>query len=326
MLRELHPASMMMSSDRIPYWLKKCIYSSYLKNIVKVEVIRKWSLSEVLRLTSDDESTIIVKISRGPMSGEVDIYKDILIPARINVPSIFDSFRTDDGSIMLMEDLGHRTVERESKPYYFIEAARELARIRLSVSKYIRRDDIKHGAIQRHFVPKEQYLKDISYLLALTDSKLVDSREILRRVPNILDRNLEILYESYPVTIVHNDYHSKNLIIKCKQIIPIDWSIAYLSPHLGDLYCIIQEASDYNVDKTELIDAYSSIMNSEHSGDSDTYHWQIDIGALCWQVRILRWIMEYGVNAISEAAQWIPDFILGIQGSVDKVTLHTKKV
>jgi hypothetical protein len=72
-----------MSRDRLPYWLKQCKHSPYLENIVKVDVLRKWSLSEVLRLTSYDNSTIIAKIGRGPMSGERDVYNDILIPANI---------------------------------------------------------------------------------------------------------------------------------------------------------------------------------------------------------------------------------------------------
>ena len=175
---------MIMSRDKLPYWLKQCKHSS-LKNIVKVEVPRKWSLSEVLRLTLYDNSTIIAKIGRGPMSGELDIYNDILIPANIDVPIILDSFRTDIGNIILMEDLGCRTVEKEPQYHYFIEAARQLARIRLSVLNYVKGGEISYDALQRHFVPKEQYLEDINYLITLSDSKLADYREILRRVPNI---------------------------------------------------------------------------------------------------------------------------------------------
>jgi len=313
-----------MSTDRLPYWLKQCEHSSYLKNVVNLEVLRKWSLSEVLRLTMDDGSTIIAKISRGAMSNELDIYNDILIPANIDTPIIFESFRTDIGNIILMEDLGYRTVEKEPQSHYFIEAARQLARIRLLVLNYIKRGDITYDDFQRHFVPKEQYLEDISYLITLLDSKLADYKEILRRVPNVLDKNLGLLYRGYPVTITHNDYHSKNLIIKGKQIVPIDWSNAYLSPHLGDIYCIAQEASDYNVSETEMIDAYLEIYNSQYAVDDATYQWQVDIGALCWEIHALRWVVEFGINAIQEAEEWIPGFALSIRNIIDKPTLHTK--
>lgn len=312
-------------TDRLPYWLMQCGQSAYLKNVVKLEVLRKWSLSEVLRLTSDDDSIVIAKISRGVMSSELDIYNDILIPANVDAPTILESFRTDIGSIMLMEDLGYRTVEKEPRHHYFIEAARQLARIHLSVSNHIKRGDISYDSLQRHYVPKEQYLEDISYLITLSDSRLADYKEILRRVPNILDRNLNLLYTAYPVTIIHNDYHSKNLIIRGNRIVPIDWSIAYLSPHLGDLYCIVQEASDYNVSETDLIRAYFSIVDPNHTRDNATYQWQVDIGALCWEVRALRWVMEFGVNAISEAREWIPDFGLSIRDIIDRPTLHAWK-
>ena len=126
-----------MSSDRLPYWLKQFRHLSHLKNIVKVEVLRKWSFSEVLRLTSDDDSTIIAKISKGPMARELDIYNDILIPINIDVPAILESFCTDIGNIMLMKDLGYRTVEKEPQPHHFVEAARQLARMRLLVMDYI---------------------------------------------------------------------------------------------------------------------------------------------------------------------------------------------
>ncbi len=310
-----------MSIDRLPYWLKQCGHSSYLKNVVKLEVLRKWSFSEVLRLTLDDGNTIIAKISKGPMSKELDIYNDILIPANIDIPAIFDSFRTDIGNIMLMEDLGYRTVEKEPQSYHFIEAARQLARIRLLVLNYVKRDDITYENFQRHFVPKEQYLEDIGYLITLQDSKLADYKEILRRVPNVLDKNLALLYRDYPVTITHNDYHSKNLIIKGKRIVPIDWSLACLSPHLVDLYCIAQEASDYNVSETEMIDAYFSIMNGKYAVDNATYQWQVDIGALCWEIHSLRWIVEFGIDAIQEAGEWIPAFALSIRNIIDKPTL-----
>ena len=104
---------------------------------------------------------------------------------------------------------------------------------------------------------------------------------------------------------------------------PIDWSIANLSPHLGDLYCIMQEASDYGVDETELIDAYFSVTDSSHAVDNAT--WQIDIGALCWEIHVLRWIVEFGVNAVEEAKSWVPDIALSIRNIADRPTLHAKR-
>lgn len=304
--------------DELPHWLRQCRQSFLLKKVVGSEVLRKWSLSEVLRLALEDGSTIIAKIGKEPMAAELNIYNDILKPCNVKAPAILESFYTEFGNIILMEDLGFQTIEETPQYHHFIEAAHQLARIRLLVSDHIGRNSVSPVALQRHFMPKEQFLEDSNFLLTRADPTLAEYKEIFLRIPHIMGKNLDLLYSHYPLTITHNDYHSKNLIIHHDRIIPIDWSSAYLSPHLGDLYCIAEEALDYDIDKAEIVNAYFSETSEDDTKDSQ---WQMAIGGLCWEIHTLRWIVEFGIHVIPGSEDWISSFVKGIQNIIDEPTL-----
>ena len=297
----------------LPSWLKHFADLKILKKVAKFEYLRRWSLSEVVRLTFMDGNTIIAKVGRDTMSNELAIYNDLLIPFHLEVPTIYESYQDESVNIILMEDLGIKTVETEPKTYHFYEAARRLARIRLAASQYIKMNKGTGAFSKRYFVTQAQYLEDLDYLIRRLALQRSDWGLLLRRAKQILPGRLEKLYREYPVTLAHNDYHCKNLIIKGQQIVPIDWSNAYLSPHLGDLYCIIEEAKDYNVRRNNIVRTYRSEMEKNRMTNCKAYEWQIQIGGLCWEIRSLRWVLEFGISAIAEAKEWTPNFLSGIQ-------------
>jgi hypothetical protein len=83
-----------------------------------------------------------------------------------------------------------------------------------------------HALSAEHFV---QLLDD------LVESERLRNDATLLRATECFPGKLERLYQIIPPTLVHHDYHAKNLVIQGERIMPIDWSIAYISPHLGGL-------------------------------------------------------------------------------------------
>src|SRR5699024_4362401 len=100
--------------------------------------------------------------------------------------------------------------------------------------------------------------------------------------------------------------HSKNIIKNSGKIAVIDWASAYLSPHLGDLYCLINSAKEANINSSDLIDAYCQEIADNLIYDIE---WQVKIGGICWIIHELRQLLDYGIKAIPVAREWVPDMI-----------------
>jgi thiamine kinase-like enzyme len=83
----------------------------------------------------------------------------------------------------------------------------------------------------------------------------LNNHPILQRIIEWLPKPLEQLDLEVPLTMVHHDYHAKNIVkLNGGRILAIDWSNAYLSPPLGDLYCLMNEAHSYaDVSEEEII-------------------------------------------------------------------------
>jgi hypothetical protein len=91
---------------------------------------------------------------------------------------------------------------------------------------------------------------------------------------------------------------------------PIDWSIAYLSPHLGDLYCLVTEAHVWSsLSSEEMISAYLDVADLH----IDDLNWQLRIGGLCWLIKTLRWLFYGGTDIISGSEAWIPDLLKDVE-------------
>lgn len=125
------------------------------------------------------------------------------------------------------------------------------------------------------------------------------------------------LYQAIPLTLVHHDYHAKNLLIQGEHILPIDWSIAYLSPHLGDLYCLITEAHAWcNLSKDHILSAY--INESRTDLSLEQLNWQLRIGGLCWLIKTLRWLVYGGTDTIPGSEAWIPDLMNDLESLMEE--------
>ncbi len=119
-----------------------------------------------------------------------------------------------------------------------------------------------------------------------------------------------------PYTIVHGDFHTKNLVHDRGSITPVDWGSAYLSPHLGDLYSLICDATDVLDDDAvqELKDLYVQ-RTTELGGEDQTaisLEWQLLIGGLCFDLRSLCWVVEEGIHSVPVSESWIDDLVSDI--------------
>ena len=303
-----------MSANISPPWLQHFIDSPILSDVVHVECLRRWSLSEVLRLTLKDGRTFIAKKAR-PLNrpSELEIYQQLLIPLSIDVPIIYSSHYIESESLMLMEDLKGANLEQQPKTSYYLEAVRQLARIRESATKGIKAGKICLSVYQRHYVSQQHFIDDLNYLLENMDTKRVDDLQTLREVARLLPLHLDRLYREYPITLTHNDYHSKNLIISSNSLVAIDWANAYLSPHLGDLYCILQEAIEHNISPVNLIETYRFETSPENGMNDEFFEWHLNMGGLCWSIHSLRWILEFGIDVIPSSESWVPNIISDIR-------------
>ena len=294
----------MMTTDSFPDWLELIADSLKSAKVVGVDPLREWSLSQVFRLTLDDEGRTLIAKRGIPTKGptELETYQECLIPLAIDAPTIFASYASDSEYIMLMEDLRGTDLEQQPSKPAFLDAACKLADIRASADRI---GKIRDSDLQRHLLTKDQLLLDFDYV---TEHAGSEHRDALGGHTNSFSIHLDRLYQELPLTLNHNDYHAKNLLHVSGRIVPVDWANARISPHLGDLYCLINEGKDQHISREILIDAYRSGLKDRGLQEEVT-DWHLDLGGLCWSVHCLQWILEFGLDAIPISKTWVPDFL-----------------
>jgi tRNA A-37 threonylcarbamoyl transferase component Bud32 len=273
------------------------------EEVAEWSLLRKWSLSEVYRIKLKTGESRILKWGGEEMSREADIYRTLLQPLQIRAPIVYGFYEKDRSGIMLMEDAGTHNLEQRPEPAHFLEAARELAKFRATASMNL--DRLSKPTIAAHTLNSDRFLKLADDLLRAP--KLAE-QTVLWKIKEMLSRQLDKVIRKVPPTLVHHDYHAKNLLIQGNRILPIDWSIAYINAHLGDLYCLIMEAASWSrLPGEDVMQAYREEVGNGLS--MEELSWQIRIGGLCWLVKSLRWLVYGGTEAIPGSEKWIPDLL-----------------
>ncbi|MCM3627771.1 phosphotransferase [Paenibacillus glycanilyticus] len=277
-----------------------------LHNVTEWTLLRQWALSEVYRVTLATGESRIIKWGGNEMAGEANIYDQLVYPLQIKAPAIFHYVELQDSGVMVMEDAGDSNLEEQPMPAYFLEAARELARFRLAATANL--ESLPKEVINAHTVSSEDFLCLLEDLLR--SDRLAGSISLLR-LRELLPPHLAKLEHSVPLSIVHHDYHAKNLLIQHNGgIMPIDWSNGYLSPHLGDLYRLILEAQAFGgLSKEEVIAAY----REDADITIEQLNWQISVGGLCWLIKTLRWLAYGGTEIIPGSDAWVPDLMNDVE-------------
>ncbi|HEY4390330.1 MAG TPA: phosphotransferase [Paenibacillus sp.] len=284
-----------------------------LGEITEWSLLRKWSLSEVYRVRLKSGESRIIKWGGKEMAGEAAIYQRLVSPLKIRSPHIYGYFQLGNSAIMIMEDVGRDNLEQQPSPDLFLEAARELARLREAASANLEKN-----------LPSEiirSYTVSAADLLALLDDLLRSPRlsgsNTLLKLQITFPRDLNKLYQTLPLTLVHHDYHAKNLLIQGNCIMPIDWSLAYLSPHLGDLYCLVTEACAWsNVSKQNVLSAFGNEVRTDLSVEE--LSWQVRVGGICWLIKTLKWLVYGGTDTIPGSEAWIPDLMNDLEGLMEE--------
>jgi hypothetical protein len=107
---------------------------------------------------------------------------------------------------------------------------------------------------------------------------------------------------SEPATVVHGDFQAKNLLHTAGGgIITIDWSDAYVQPHLGDLYLLLRAGRKQGRIERVRMEALPELFAREAGTDPRTVTDQLVTGGLCWTMNALRWVVEIGVHAVPES-------------------------
>ncbi|SHN17856.1 phosphotransferase family protein [Gracilibacillus kekensis] len=296
------PSSLVEYTDLLPFW----------KEATSWELLRQWSLSEVWRVGKLDGSSFIVKKGTRENSREVSVYKHLLTPLGLDIPTIYKYYEDIATGILIMKDLKGKTLEYDPQHKDFVEAAKHLAKIRNKANLGIIDKRLTNETYLENYISEENIIDDLRFIIQQCEYIETSQVNILKKALKVLPYHIGKLYEILPVTLTHNDYHSKNIIKNNNGIAVIDWASAKLSPHLGDLYCLISSASESNIESTDLIDAYCEGIDDNLSQDIE---WQINIGGICWIIYVLRQLLEYGVKAISVAREWIP----GLVNDLDKL-------
>ncbi|MBE9913747.1 phosphotransferase [Paenibacillus donghaensis] len=283
-----------------------CSKIPLLNEVAEWSLLRKWTLSEVYRIKLTNGESRIIKWGGREMAGEAGVYRDLVGPLQIKAPQIFEYVQMKNSGVMIMEDAGKENLEENPKPAYFLEAARELARLRMQAASNLEKT-LPKQIMNTYYVSAEKFL---GLLDGLLKSKKLAEYKALFKVKAVLPRHLEQLYQTVPATIVHHDYHAKNLLIEDNGVVPIDWSTAYLSPHLGDLYCLIGEAQAWShVSKEDIVSAYLEIADVH----VDHLNRQLRIGGICWLIKTLHWLVYGGTDIIPGSEAWIPDLLQDVE-------------
>lgn len=285
-----------------------------LNDVTEWSLLRKWALSEVYRVRLRTGESRVIKWGGNEMAGEACIYGELVHPLQIKAPRIFDFVELKDSGVMVMEDAGHTNLEVTPQPVYFLEASRELASTRARATVNLERM-LPKSIINTYSVSMNQFLELLDDLLQ--SEKLADS-EVLLNLKTVLPYHLDRLYQTVPVTLVHHDYHAKNLVIGQQGIMPIDWALAYLSPHLGDLYCLVTEAEAYSsLTREDILAAYLEVTDTP----VDQLNWQVSVGGLCWLIKTLRWLVYGGTEIIPGSEAWIPDLMSDVEQLYQEISI-----
>ncbi|GIO85583.1 hypothetical protein J25TS5_25150 [Paenibacillus faecis] len=151
-----------------------CSMIPLLNEVTEWSLLRKWTLSEVYRVKLATGETRIIKWGGSEMAGEAGIYRDLVHPLQLKAPQIFEFVQLKDSGVMIMEDAGEKNLEQQPQPAHFLEASRELARLRVRAAANLERM-IPKKIIDTYSVSMNNFLGLLNDLL---ESKKVAEKDV----------------------------------------------------------------------------------------------------------------------------------------------------
>ncbi|GCF06909.1 hypothetical protein KDI_04730 [Dictyobacter arantiisoli] len=248
--------------------------------------------------------------------GELGIYRELLQPLDIPRPALHSYWQTPAENLFILEDVGPYTLDQQPSLSHFVTAARLLAYVRCSA--LIR---LQAGVLQppaQLVIQPSYYVEALEYLLHCAELD-AEKKALLAPIAGWLPAQLQDLYAEIPMTLCHNDYHVKNLVLREDIMTPIDWAMAYFSPYLGDLFSLLHAAAARKVDTQLLTAAYEDELRvwghdyaCVHVLGERPITWQVALGAVCILLTSIRWTLTEARYMLPETQQWIPAMIRNI--------------
>ncbi|GCE09039.1 aminoglycoside phosphotransferase family protein [Dictyobacter aurantiacus] len=315
----------MSNINMIPLpWRNYILQLPMLAETVQWKLLRKWGLSEVWRITMRNGTTWIAKKSSGSMAVELPIYQEVLLPLHAPRPQLHSYWLGASEHLFILEDVGFDTLEQQPQTEHFLESARVLARLRCAALVQLQHENASN--FEQYRISADYYLQALDYLLQCGELE-TEKKAVLQAVKCWLPDQLHDLYSQLPLTLCHNDYHVKNLVISDDTVVPVDWAMAYLSPYLGDLYSLVHAAAFRKVETQLMLQAYEAEVRHWAATYPDVglmlsrpLEWQIALGAVCILITSIRWTLTEAMYELPETKKWIPAMIRNIDHYAQKIS------
>jgi streptomycin 6-kinase len=277
--------------------------------IVGGDLLRGWALSEVwrIRLEGATRKSVIAKRGIGELAGEARRYRELVVPLGIPAPRLL----AEGGpGVIVLEDFGGDDLEERPTAEGYEEAVRVLARMRAESALRLASDPALAAGLRRSTA-------DLVAVAARADAAMTALRPDLagalddpvRAITGRLKR-----LSGEPETIVHGDFQAKNLLhTPGGGIVTIDWSDAYVHPHLGDLYLLLREGRKQGRIESVRMEALPELFAHEAGTDPQTVTDQLVTGGLCWTMNALRWVVETGVHTVPVSREWIDELVTDLR-------------
>jgi hypothetical protein len=248
---------------------------------LKGELLREWGSSEVWRLSYGLRS-VVVKRGSDAQAGEATAYERFVVPLGLPAPELIDHRSVDGAALLVLADVGRVNLEQEPTAEGFLAAAELLASIR---AKPV--DGPSEFTSAR--------------LLELVDRIEPIDDALRERLTRTTVPALDELHRETPVGVVHGDFVPKNLVTDGTRWTAVDWPLAYLAPHLSDLYTLVRDAVAYGHQPEPIVARYIDAAGT----DPELVRRQLSVGGVCFILIALGWIVEEGHRTVPSSQEWV---------------------
>jgi len=251
------------------------------------ELLREWASSQVWRLSYGLRS-VIVKRGTDTQSGEAARYERLVIPLGLPAPRLL--YAGDE--VLVLEDVGRVTLEQEPTAAGFLAAAEVAA-------------DIHRRPVSGRTEFPAEHVKELADRIG----------RITFDVAPLTDA-LAALHEQAPLRVVHGDFVPKNLVTDGTRWTAVDWPLAYVAPHLSDLYTLVRDAVALGHECGPIVARYVEVAEA----DPFLVDRQLLVGGACFCLLALDFVVGEGLRTIPESTDWIGPLLAELEGLVEQLS------
>jgi hypothetical protein len=131
-----------------------------------------------------------------------------------------------------------------------------------------------------------------------------------------LTEALGALHEQAPLRVVHGDFVPKNLVTDGKRWTAVDWPLAYVAPHLSDLYMLVRDAVSLGHDRGPIVAQYVESAGA----DPFLVDRQLLVGGACFCLLALTYVIEEGYRTIPQSPGWIAPLAAELEDLVEQLS------